>query len=70
MRIHPREERTKKAEVELKSAVSELVKKHELSEGEALRVVNAAFSDWIAGVAKFAIRMERHGNTNDAGGLE
>lgn len=47
-----------------------MTEKHGLTEAEKLRVVNAIASDWIAGVAKYAIRDERHGNTSTPGGLE
>lgn len=70
MRIHPREEQTRKAENELRSAILDIVQKHKLTEGEALRVVNEACSSWIAGVAKYAIREERHGDATKPGGLE
>lgn len=68
--IHPREERTRKAENELRLALSDIVQKHHLTEGEALRIVNAALCDWVGGVAKYSIRAERHGNSSTPGGFE
>lgn len=70
MKIHRREARVKKAEFELRDAVSAVVEKHDLTEAESLRVVNTALSEWIASVAKYAIREERHGTTDKPGGLE
>lgn len=70
MRIHPREERTRKAEYALKGAVHDIIVRHDLTEAEGLRVVNAALSDRVGGVAKYAIREERHGNTDTPGGFE
>lgn len=70
LRIHPREEPTHKAELELRVALADIVEKHALTEGEALSIVNAALSGWVGTVAKFAIRHERHGDPNKPGGLE
>ena len=70
MRIHPREERCHKAENELRESLLEIVQKHELTEAEALRVVNAALSGWVGSVAKYAIREERHGDPSKPGGVE
>ncbi len=70
MRIHPRDILVRHAENELREALADLVKKHALTEAEALRVVNAALSDWVAGVAKYAIRGERHGDPSKPGGIE
>lgn len=58
-RVHPREARTREAENELNAFVLDLVKKHQLSEGESLRVVTSAFHSWASGVAKYMIRDER-----------
>lgn len=57
--IHPREERVRAAEHELLVTLIKLKERHDLTEAEALRVVNAVCSDWIAGVAKHSIRAER-----------
>jgi hypothetical protein len=68
MRRHPREQRCVEAEVALSSAILDITQKHALTEAEALRVVNAACSSWIGNSAKYAIREERHGNTDTPGG--
>ncbi len=70
MKIHPREPRVRQAENELRTALADIVKKYDLTDGEALAIVNAALSGWVGGVAKYAIREERHGNTDTPGGLE
>jgi hypothetical protein len=67
MRIHPRETLVRTAKLMVSSAV--LTHTAELTEAERLFVVNAVCSDWIAGVAKIAIREERHGNADTPGGL-
>lgn len=71
IRIHHREARTHKAEHDLREFVRGLRDKHDLSDGEMLRVVSDAFGDYVAGVAKFWIREERHpGKPERPGGLE
>jgi hypothetical protein len=70
MKIHPREVAVKAAELDIKRAIEEAVKKHGLTSGEELHAVNAAASGWIAGIAKYAIREERHpGEPDRPGGL-
>ncbi len=54
----------------LASALVDIVKKYDLTEAEALRLVVSEFSAWIGLVAKYAIREERHGNTDTPGCLE
>ena len=69
-RLHPRERIVRKAENDLRSAVIDIVHKAELTTGESLQVVNGALSGWIAGVAKHAIREERHpGEPDKPGGF-
>lgn len=59
-KIHPREAVVKAAEIDLAKGIGDAIEKHKLTEAEALHAVNAAFSGWIAGLAKYAIRAERH----------
>lgn len=54
---------------ELMKATADLVKKYELTEAEQIRVVVAACQNWLGSIAKYAIREERHGNTDTPGGL-
>lgn len=68
-RLHPRERVVRLARTRLDEAVLDVVS--DLTEGEALRVVGAALSDYVAGAAKHMIRAERHPSDPDkAGGLE
>lgn len=69
-RRHPREESCTKAQIALKLAIQTICREHDLTDAESLRVVTAAMSTWIGDVAKYAIRMERHGDTNKPGGWE
>jgi hypothetical protein len=68
--IHPREELVRKAEAQLREAISG-VYKLELTTGELLRAVNNVLSGEIAAIAKHSIRHERHPDEPDKpGGLE
>lgn len=58
--IHPREQPTAAAERDLAAAIDAILTKHGLTTGEALRVVSGACQGWIAGLARRAIRAERH----------
>lgn len=71
MKLHPREASVHAAENELRGLVLEVVQKHELTEGEALRVVFAALGSWVQMAAKYMIREERHpGQPDKPGGFE
>jgi len=67
-KMHPREMSTKKAECDLVDAIQKVMEEHELTDGEALRVVNKAFSQWLGHFAAITIREERHGNSETPGG--
>jgi len=69
-RMHEREPKVTQAGIDISGAILDAVKKYELTEAEQLRVVNKVCSEWIGGIAKFAIREERHGNTDKPGGWE
>jgi hypothetical protein len=70
VKLHPREERTRTAANELATFLVNLVKKHGLTEGEALRVVSGELGAWVGDVAKWMIRGERHPDDPDQpGGL-
>lgn len=67
-RIHPREKLVNDARAVLSKAVSDATEG--LTEGEALKVVTQTLSDYVLGVAKYAIREERHpGQPDKPGGL-
>ena len=44
--------------------------KHELTEGETPRVFVSLINRELGGMAKYQIRMERHGDPDKEGGLE
>jgi hypothetical protein len=66
-KLHPRERIVAKAENDLRTAVAEAVR--DLTTGEELRVLAAVFGDRVGGIAKYAIRDERHGKSDKPGGL-
>lgn len=68
--IHPREKPCTEARLDIETAIEAIVKKHELTEAEKIRVINAACSCQIGHIAKYAIRHERHGNEDRPGGWE
>ena len=68
-RIHPREERCTKAKLDLITEIWALKEKFDLTDLELLRVVHEALADHNGGFIKFAIREERHGDTDKPGGL-
>ena len=69
-RLHERERVVEAARAELGTAIAEIVKKHELTLGETLRVVSSAMGGEVQLVARTLIRYERHGSGDKAGGLE
>jgi hypothetical protein len=68
-RIHPRETVVREAAQKLRSHLLTVVQESDLTEGEQLRVISEVYSDWVASMAKYMIRHERHGNENKPGGL-
>jgi hypothetical protein len=67
MKLHPRVPFVQKAHNELAAAVSEIIKKYELTYGELWSVLNEVEASWI----KYCIRDERHPDDPDKpGGLE
>jgi len=68
IKIHPREEIVKQAQIELGDVVLKTMKK--LTTAEFLQVINTEFSNRIGGIAKYWIRDERHGDQNKPGGWE
>jgi hypothetical protein len=68
--LHPRELECNKARHDITKAILDAVEKYGLTTAEQLRIVNAVSFEWIGGIAKYAIREERHGNTETPGGLE
>lgn len=69
LKIHPREKKCTAAESELRGVILGLDQKHKLTQAELIQVLTHVFSDEILSMMKYAIRQERHGNTDTPGGL-
>lgn len=67
MKIHPREALVREAENKIRLVYVEALKG--LTTCEAISVVNHMAFTEIGGMMKFAIREERHGDTDKPGGL-
>lgn len=67
MKIHPREAIVRGARHKLSAAVLDAVKG--LTAAEATQVVTGALTDYILTSCKYDIRLERHGDTEEPGGL-
>ena len=67
-KIHPRETIVVDAENELSCACHEIT--GNLTTSEKLRVLASVLSSQVGHIAKFCIRAERHGDTNQPGGLD
>ena len=63
--MHPRSEIVDAAEQSLRLAMIEATT--DLTTAETIRVVTAVLSDKLLGIAKYAIREERHGDPNKPG---
>lgn len=72
MRIHPREETVNRAEIEIKSAMLDVMKKYSpnLTVPELLKILNKINGDIISSILKTVIRDERHPNDPDKFGGE
>jgi len=68
MMIHPKKKLIKEAENELREVLYNIQFNRELTEGEFFRVLGVAFRE-VDMWAKFKIREERHGDSNEPGGL-
>jgi hypothetical protein len=71
-RIHPRETKCHEAEIELSEAISTWRKKwgDELTATESASILYHELSSRMRSMFKYAIRRERHGDTDKPGGLE
>ncbi len=69
MKLHPRETRCSKAELELSAAIAEIFPRHDLTAAETLRVINEVCSRSLERLIRLAIRLERHGDEDKQGGL-
>ena len=68
-KIHEREQRVYDAELELRGAILDIRKKHDLTLAEYVRMLNSVFYDSLGSVVRLWIRDERHGNNDTPGGL-
>ena len=65
--IHPRERLVDEAEQQLRMSLISLHKLG-LTTGEFLQVVSNVLGGEVRSIARYAIRVERHGNTETPGG--
>lgn len=66
-RLHPRHAVVEKARSELFEAWHKIAKKHDLTDGEYIRLAIDFAQDQIGGLARAMIRHERHGRGNRPG---
>jgi len=71
-RLHKREKPVKEAELALRERLLNWEKDwiEKLTTAEYLSVLVRVLSETLQSILKYAIRQERHGNTNKPGGLE
>jgi hypothetical protein len=69
MSMHERERLVEGAELDLRGAWLEIVKKNGLTEGEELQILGKFVSSQLGHMSRCKIRMERHGNCDTPGGL-
>jgi len=69
-KLHEREALVRAAERVLRGALIEIATKHELTQMEYIQLCQNVLGGEILTTCKYAIRMERHGNTDTPGGFE
>jgi hypothetical protein len=70
MNIHPREQMVMVAERDVDRSVGDALSRYDdLTTAETLRILTAVLSERIGWIARRAIRVERHGDPNEPGGL-
>jgi hypothetical protein len=69
MKLHEREKLVRAAEIDLRQALLELGKKHDLTSFEYIQVVQRVLGGEILSTCKYGIRIERHGDPETPGGL-
>ena len=67
---HPRSRLCRDAEQDVLAALHAAISTYKLTPLEQMRLVNKVSSDFIGGVLKYAIRRERHGDTDKPGDIE
>lgn len=70
LRIHKRERIVNVAVNEMRDAVQKIVDQHDLTTWEMVRAVSSVCNSLLQGEARMGIRMERHGNYEEEGGLD
>ena len=70
IRIHHREQRVVMATTQIEKKVLKVLADADLTDGETVRALSAAFHNVLAGYAKEMIRIERHGDADKPGGIE
>lgn len=69
MKVHPREAIVEGARRRIELAVAEVFQQAKLTTAEQIRVITAVMAGELQGIAKYAIRQERHGDSDTPGGL-
>ena len=69
MKMHEREMVVKEVQLKLSKHLCDTMIDSDLTYGEQLRVLTEVYGNWIASIAKYMIREERHGDTTKCGGL-
>jgi hypothetical protein len=73
IRMHKREQLVQDAEIALMDAINEWYRSDavaKLTEWELVSLLSSQLSNRLGGIAKYAIRDERHGDRNKPGGVE
>lgn len=73
IRLHKREELVHDAEIALMDALIEWRRSEaaqKLTEWELVSLMSHELGSYISGIAKYAIRLERHGDRDKPGGAE
>lgn len=68
--MHPRQKIMHDAQRDLQKQVYEWLQRHDLTTIEELHIINYVLSNTIGGTLKYALREERHGDTDTPGGIE
>lgn len=69
MKQHEREQVVREVELKLGKHLVDTLMETDLTYGEQLRVLTEVYGNFLARMAKYMIREERHGDPNKCGGL-
>lgn len=69
-RLHEREIKMQQAELALREKINSWVREHteDMTDAEFIRAISGVMNEQIMTCMKYAIRRERHGNTDTPGG--